>query len=224
MALLQVALLGYAATISWSVPVPSLLAGIALARALAMCADAAGGARMHGLVLPVIGIVTAALVVQARAVEPFIDVPRAALVHSVGTPTFRGVHVSAQVAAFETSLMRCMRRYPAHWVTIAPVGAGEYPLLGVRNPFGIDWWIDREVPRDHLARIDRVVRRLNATGDWLVLRLTYDPLNLAAMPVEAVTRPGAGPLPAPGIDHILGALHGRRIACDAFVGAWAPAR
>lgn len=227
--LLQISLLGYAATVSWSVPVPSLIAGIALARALSLVSSAVGHGRASRaiavrLVVPSIAVLASVLVVQARAVEPFLDVPRPRLVHSVAVPAFRGVHVSAQVAAFEGSLRRCLQRYPAHWVTITPVGAGEYPILGVRNPFGVDWWIDREVPQDHLARIDNVVRHLNATGDWLMLRLTYDPVNLAAMPVDAVTRQGPAPLPAPGIDRIMRTLQGRAISCDSFVGEWMPAR
>ena len=230
--LVQISLLGYAATISWSVPVPSLISGIALARAIVIVLGVNGtgrrvratGAMVTTAILSVLTIVASVLVVQARAAEPFLDVPRARLVHSVSTPAFRGVHVSAQVSAFEGSLQRCLREHPARWVTIAPVGAGEYPTLGVRNPFGIDWWLDREVPQDHLVRVERVAQRLNASGDWLVLRLTYDPVNLSAMTVAAVTRPGAAPLPAPGMDRILATLHGRQITCGSLVGEWAPAR
>lgn len=232
-------LLGYATTVSWAVPTPSLVAGVVLARSVLLLPlfdhrdgepeeSAGAGAQRHLQRIASVGLVVAALtgtglVTNARAVAPFLDVPRWAMTSQVDLPTMRGIHVSPQLAAFENSLIGCVRKYPARWVAVAPVGAAQYPLLGLRNPFGIDWWLPPEVPEDHLARVVAVLQRLNASGDYLVLQETVAPMALASKSVAEVTTPAADLLPAPGYDALLNGLQGQPVTCGSFVGKYAPA-
>ena len=233
-------LLSYATAVSWAVPAPSLVAGVLLTRSVLLLplfaeSDGAMGDGPRGPAwrqlqrsvaagLVVVAVVATVLVAHARAVAPFLDVPRAAMTAQVDLPTLRGIHVSPQVAAFENSLIDCVRSHPARWVTVAPVGAAQYPLLGLRNPFGIDWWLTPEVPRDHQARVAAVVQRLNVSGDYLVLQETVAPMALASMTVAEVTTPAADVLPAPGYDALLDGLQGQSVTCGSFVGKYAPAR
>jgi hypothetical protein len=216
--------LGYAACMSWGVPAPSLMAGTFLAFALMQFLD---GFRTP---VPSVAITTfllcaallgsALLVVSTRSAYTYRDLPRAGLTATVDSPQFALIRMSPQSAAFVDSVRRCVERYPASRVAVLPDGPGNYPLLGLRNPFHMDWWIPLEFPGDHDTRVAGTVERLNREDDWLVLVQTYPVAAISQLPIDTLNRP-AGESLEPAAQ-VLDGLEGDLVTCDSFVGEYRP--
>ena len=221
-------LMGFAASMSWNAPAPSLLGGTLLAASLLLLAGAASPAaeplgRTRGLTVLAGAVLAASLAVStaARAGATYLDSPRAELTQAVDHPQFALVRMSAQSAAYVDALRSCLHRYPASRVAVLPDNPGLYPLLGLRNPFDMDWWLPQERTEDQAARIDATVAELNREDDWLVLFQSYPLMfTLPSLTVDQVNSPGSPFAYEPSDTRILDDLTGTPVQCGSLTGKY----
>ena len=224
-----VALLGlaYSASMSWGVPSPSLLVGPLVACAIMLVLEE-GASLSAGLpdrravlaaVLVLVVLVTV-LVLQARSKFTYAELPRAELSATVDDPRFAFILMSPQSSAYVEGVKQCIARHPASDVAILPDGPGLYPLLGIHNPFEIDWWLNAEQSPDHPGRVDATIDALNARGDWLVLVQSYSLFELPKLALDEVDDRGR-PFAYTAADKaILDRLNGESVECGSLSGEY----
>jgi len=221
--------LGFAASMSWGVPGPGLLSGSYLATSLFLFwgrgidefSSETNGFRSGFTVL--IGVVLLAslfTMVFSRQASTYSELPRAGLTKTVPDRQFELIKMSPQSAAYLESLQRCLDRYPASLVAVLPDNPGLYPLLRLRNPFSVDWWLPPERTFDHNEKVDKTVQVMNGEDDWLVLFQSYEVYALRDLSLEQVTARGE-PIAHDRNDlSLLKRLKGREVKCDSFTGQY----
>ena len=224
-----VALLGlaYSASMSWGVPAPSLLVGPLVVCAIMLVLEE-GTTLSSGLldrravlaaVLVLVVLVTV-LVLQARSKFTYAELPRAGLSATVDDPRFAFILMSPQSSAYVEGVKQCIARHPASDVAVLPDGPGLYPLLGIHNPFEIDWWLNAEQSPDHPGRVDATIDALNARGDWLVLVQSYSLFELPKLALDEVDDRGR-PFAYTAADKaILDRLNGESVECGSLSGEY----
>jgi hypothetical protein len=235
---LAVTLLGlaYAASASWGVQGPGLLAGSMVATASgfvllgseqrADSQSAMAAVRGAALVLAVPAVVVGVLVLAAFDRSVYREGPRSGIVATSELPSLAGIRMTEQSASFLARLDECVDDAGTTTVALIPGGAGIYPLLRVTSPFDVDWWLPVEYPPDIGLRTGVDIGRLNAESDWLVLFQRYDLLVLAKMPIEEVHAPTERPRPGlgRGLADEFEVLRGQMIDCGSMSGVYRPPR
>jgi hypothetical protein len=219
-------------SLSWGYPVPDLVAG---ALALVLLERTWAGfdlpAGLRGLcpALALGALVALAAVGRTfavtRAASPYYDRPEAQLTAPLGTllPAFGRLRTNTETAAYLSAVRACVQQHPAREVAVLPDNAGLYPAFGLTNPFPADWLYPPEVAGSETRLLDAAAA-LDRRGGYLVLFQVTAALALArlpALPAAAPTTPPFAYGTTLGTD-ILARLHGARIACGPFVGAYAP--
>lgn len=227
---LCIILLAYATALSWGVTTPGLMAGTMVSAAMILVA-AQYLAHQSEAVTPPAGFLVAAvgvlvlgtlLILPARAASPYRDVPRSAMSASVDEPRFALIQMSPQTAAYVNEVRRCLARYPASKVAVLPDDPGQYPLLGVRNPFHSDRWVAAERAGDHEERVAATVAELNASDDWIVLFQSFDLALLPTLSPDQVTAAGE-PFAYSSDDlALLESLSGQPLRCGSLSGVYRP--
>ena len=232
-------LLGWMASLSWGYASPTLIAGtLALASAELL-------ARSLGALVPmtrpprsvtVVSDAASALLVVAtllwlsslHAANPYRDRPHVELTADLGAvaPEMRGVRTTPSTYEYVAQIADCVQRHPASEVAVLPDNPFVYPVLGLHNPFPIDWPLPMELVADTRERMAETAERLDARGDYLVLFQTVSDAQLATGAPVPSTVPATSPVvdPAGIADMISTRLQGRLITCGSFVGIWAPRR
>jgi len=221
--------LGFAASLSWGVPAPSLLAGSYLALTVYLILNLSrekrdnddGWSFSTGVAL----LATAAVLVSgyAREANVYREPSKSQLLAEVRHPNFAGIRVSPQSASYVESVMRCSRNYPAQRMAVIPDNPGLYPLLGLKNPFPVDWWLREEQPADHSERVRQVVEGLNIERGYLVLFQTFSAQYLSDMSKSEIQNPDKIFVYNEADSLILSSLEGSKVACASFVGKYEPA-
>jgi hypothetical protein len=137
---------------------------------------------------------------------------------------FGRARTNTTTARYVHELAACVHDHPARYTAVLPDNPGIYPLLGLRNPFSIDWMLPDETRGVQQRLIDDAIR-LDLRGDYLVLFQTFSAFNLRDVGAYPAATPDSPPFfyGTPLGAQILAALrHGQRIACGGFVGAYAP--
>lgn len=230
-----VALLGlaFAATASWGVPNPGLLAGSMAAAAgglLVIGRDPVGdapGAIGHGRavtrVLLVFAVLVSGAVINARSDNVYREGSRSELTVRSGLPALAGVRLSPQTAAFTDGLRACVDRADVDTVAVIPGGPGLYPLLRMTSPFDLDWWLPVEYPPDIRSRTLADISRLNGEAGWLVLFQTYDLARLNDVPLTQLDRRLRQVVPfGAEVAGVFDALEGQPINCGSLAGEYRP--
>jgi hypothetical protein len=223
--------MGFAVSMSWGVPGPGLLAGSYLAAALLLfwrrvTQEAPQQHQKPMALTPLLMCVLAAvlaLVVDARATSVYREGPAEVLTASFDAPQFAWIRMSSQTAAYLGEVQECLDSYPASHTALLPDNPGLYPLLGLRNPFHVDWWLPAERTTDHSARTARAVSRLNEDGDWLVLFQSFDASKLSMMRPNAVGLSGSPYAHAEDDRGVLRDLEGEAVTCGPFTGEYSEA-
>ncbi len=230
-------LLGWMASLSWGYASPTLIAGsLVLAvtevlgcsfgtfspRARPSRPAAAGSDAASALLV----VATFLWLSSVHAVNPYRDRPHAELTADLGpvAPEMRGVRTTPSTYEYVAQIAECVQRHPADEVAVLPDNPFVYPVLGLHNPFPIDWPLQMELVADTRERMRKTAERLNAQGDYLVLFQTVSDGQLAAGAPVPSTVPATSTVvdPAGIADTIRGRLQGRPITCGSFVGVWAP--
>lgn len=230
-----VALLGlaFAASASWGVPTPGLIAGSMVAAAGGLLligrdpdfdvAGRIGHSRFGTAILLVFAIVSTAAVVQARSDNVYREGPQAQLTARSALPALAGIRMLPQSAGFTATLQDCVDRAGVSTVAVIPGGAGLYPLMRVTSPFDIDWWLSGEYPPDIRDRTLEDVSRLNGEPGWLVLYQTYDLSALGKLPLAQVDLPSeAGAPVGEEVAQWFEGLDGEPVTCGSLVGEYRP--
>jgi len=162
--------------------------------------------------------------VDTRKLASYSDEPEPRLTFPLSTvaPAFGRIRTNPTTGRYLEELATCVRRYPARWVAVLPDNPGLYPALHLDNPFPLDWMYPLEVQGSE-RRIVEAARTLDERGDYLVLFQTVSAYELAWRKDIAMATPESAPffrspLGAEIRDH----LHGQRVACGSFVGAYDP--
>lgn len=222
--------LGYGTAMSWGVPTPGLLAGsyaagvlVILWRSILSCSSPKPARTMFAVIwLAVLALLTSVWVIHARTVEVYREGPIANLTATASGDQFALIQMSPQSAAYIESVQGCLAKYRTDRVAVLPDGPGLYPLLGVRNPFHLDWWNKLErVPGDESLVYQRVAQ-LNDEPGWLVLFQSFPAEKLSQLPISEVTRRGAPFAHVPGDLTLLDELAGQPVQCAAFTGVYSP--
>lgn len=219
--------LGYAISLSWGVPAPSLLAGTLLVISLIVVMDEhreqseqLGDSRIRVAIVVILAVVVAGLVLQSRSEKTYAEPPRADLTATVNDPSFALIMMSDQSSAYIESLQMCLSQYPAGNIAVLPDGAGLYPLLKIRNPFELDWWLLAEESGDHSNRVDARIDELNSEGDWLVLFQSYGLNALPNLPITDVNQASAPFAYSTEDSGILADLNGVEVECGSLTGKY----
>ena len=222
---------GLSASVSWGYPVPNLVAGSVALLLVHRAWTAIDGPPLGtGLVrVPALAggvacfVVTGAVFVDARTHTTYFDVAEAGLTTPLEPvdADFGRVRTNPTTGRFMSEVRMCLDRYPARRVAILPDGPGLVPLLGLDNPFPVDWMFPPEVVGSE-ERLVRAARALDRAGDYLVLFQTFSAFDLR----QAGDYPPAtvdSPLffhGSPAGEAIRAELAGPRIACGGFTGVW----
>ena len=226
-------LLAWMTSLSYGVPVPSLVAGsVALAlidRAwrhvpdLAVPRPMAAASVAFGLLF----VATVPAFAIARSEYVHRDAPRRELTADLGalSPALAGIRTNERTATYLRVMRDCVEAHPAGSVAVLPDNPAVYPAFGWRNPLPLDFLFppEYEGARDEVLQSSRV---LAERGDYLVLfqRVRADTLLDPGIDLTGAGGPHTyDPALTAKMRDVL-ASNGDPIACGAFDGYHAPSR
>ncbi|MGI8828882.1 MAG: hypothetical protein ACR2I5_03800 [Candidatus Limnocylindria bacterium] len=231
---LVVVLLAWMTSLSYGVPVPSLVAGsvtlVLLHRTWLNGPSLVTGLRMPAplsIAFGVLLLVAVPAFAVARADYIHRDAPRAELTADLGSLSreLSGIRTNERTAAYLGAMRECVETHPADRVAVLPDNPAVYPAFGWVNPFPLDFFF----PPEYAGSRDRLVASAHdvaADGDYLVLfqRVRADSLLNRGIDLSG----GDGehtydPALTDELRQILGAA-GEPVSCGAFDGFQAPAR
>lgn len=226
-------IVGFAVAMSWGVPTPGLIAGSYLGTLLAVqwshtpkqspqTIHVQTTLRRFPMTVSLLVILLGSLVMSlnSRSETVYAERPQAELTEVISEQNFAFIKMGSQVATYLRDLADCLERFPAKKTAIIPDNPGLYPLLGLRNPFPSDWWLDQERSIDHNFRVARAVRDLNGSSDWLVLFQSYPAVSLPTLDLREVSSV-IQPFAHVGTDtQILRLLDGIDVRCGSLQGKY----
>lgn len=221
---------GFMVTLSWGYVVPNLVAGsiaLLLLHRTWVTVDPPGQglfrlARLTALAGGVALFLAVSVVfVDARSHSVYFEVGEAGLTSALRPvdPDFGRVRTNPVTARYLQELRSCLERYPARRVAVLPDNPGLVPLLGLDNPFPVDWMFAPEIVGSE-GRLVAAARSLDRGGDYLVLFQTFNAFDLRSLGDYPVATP-ASPVFFHGIplgEQIRSELSGTRVACGGFTG------
>jgi hypothetical protein len=222
---------GYMTSLSWGITAPGFLGG-----SLLLYVIHRGWRPLLTLVRPAavavvaLCVLTAAFAVQARRMIVNRDVPLARETFRLRSADadFGHARTNPTTGHYLSEAARCVRVHPSRWTAIIPDNAALYPILGLRNPFPIEWMFPPEIEHSE-DQVVRAARRLDARGDYAVLvqRVAAGDLADANTHLDAVEQtrsvfiyPDTG---AHAQWRVMRALTGTRESCGPFLLIWKPA-
>ncbi|MGW4523754.1 hypothetical protein [Amycolatopsis sp. NPDC004378] len=231
---LLVVALAWMASLSWGSPYPTLIAGSMALGVLDMLAGAVADVvpkRTPPVVASLAGVLVVVLVgtqvVAAHDRAPYSDRSQGDLTADLGdvAAPMRWTRTNPSVHTYVGQLRDCLARFPAANVTILPDDAFAYPVFKLHNPFPVDWPIPDEMVGDARQRTLDTARRLDRTGDYLVLFQAFGSDRLTrGEPVYPSVPPEIGTVGHSDIEQLIReSLTGRKISCGSLAGVWAPA-
>jgi hypothetical protein len=244
--------LGIGVAVSWGIASPSLIAGSAFVGVLCLTLDSASQKRrvkqrnagLRGTVLA-IGIVASIGMLFLRATNIEEQGPLREVTGSVANAQLNHIRMQPGTARYLNILSSCLNKFPAERVAITPDGPGLYPLLGLENPFPLDWWWPWERVPSSPRDLQVATEKLNASGEsYLVLVQTYVLVGKEAGAWYGVNSADDASYPGkfywsgtptfiekglgepsyylPFDRKIIDQLKGRNIKCGPFVGKYEP--
>jgi hypothetical protein len=230
--------LGWMVTLSWGLPWPAFVGG---ALALYVLVRTWQAVDLPGLpqldrALSVLGVTAAVLVIASfwntRSDEVFLGRrPTSVLTQSLDhvSGRLRWIKTDSATAAYLSWVKRCVARFPATRAAVVPEDALSGPVFGLRSPLPMDWLWPAEYQGDSRQRIIEEAKEVGREGDYLFLFQQVTVAELLALPpparlpmARAGDEPRAFPYDPDLSAQIVGALHGRRMACGPFVGIYEP--
>jgi hypothetical protein len=224
-------LLAWMTSLSYGVPVPSLVAGsVALAlidRAWRLVPDLALPRPMasvsvaFGLLL----VATVPAFAIARSEYVHRDVPRAELTADLGalSPALTGIRTNERTATYLRIMRECVEAHPAASVAVLPDNPAVYAAFDWRNPLPLDFLYppEYEGARDELLQ---ATRDLAEHGDFLVLFQRVRADSLLDPDIDLTGGSGLHSYDAALTDEMrdLLAVNGEPVDCGAFEGYHAP--
>ena len=172
--------------------------------------------------LLILSLLVVSLSSEIRFKTTYAELPRAGLTSSVNDPKFALIKMSPQTSKYINNLRSCLRSHPAANVAVLPDGPGLYPLLDMNNPFESDWWLPAEKSRDHEARVNETIDKLNSGGDWLVLFQSYSLFTLSKMRITNVNTLSHPFSYVSGDTRVLEKLKGMEVKCGSLSGKYMP--
>ena len=228
---LVLVLLAWMTSLSYGVPVPSLVAGsmvLALIhRSWRHIPDVAPPRRLAAptLAFGLVFAVTVPTFVLARSEYVHRDAPRAELTFDLGvlSPALAGVRTNERTATYLRAMRDCVQAHPAGSVAVLPDNPAAYSAFGWHNPLPLDFLYPPEYAGAS-ARVAESGRQLAARGDYLVLfqRLRADSLLDPTIDLTGQGGPHAyDPALTAQLRELLSTT-GDPVDCGAFDGYHAP--
>jgi hypothetical protein len=233
--------LGWITSLSWGYATPALMGGSLAATCLLLLWDDMRAAlprtsrrpvdpRVAIAAMSVISLfATAAVftgVADVRDTHTYRDLSRNSLTADLGAigSAGAGIRTSPNSFAYLSAIKQCVTRYPAHSTAILPDNAAVYPLLGLHDPFPIDWMYGPELVGHARKEILAAGAKLARQGGYLVLFETGDTAQIAFAPPARATlsTPIAGDTALDLLTAVRDELPGTPVACGPFVGVYAP--
>jgi hypothetical protein len=179
----------------------------------------AGASTMAGVAALLVLATTAAMFYSTRSSDVYLDRPSSQLTAGLSnvSPAFGDIRTNPQTDQYLEQMATCVKRFPARYVAILPENAGMYPVLGLRNPFPIDWIWPYDIHGSE-GRILATTDQMNRDGDYLVLFQTIDEPDV----VNGTSLPNASPtstIPTytPLTAEIYARLNGVKTTCGSFL-------
>jgi hypothetical protein len=174
-------------------------------------------------------VATAVTFVHARERHPYFDRPESGLTASLGgiAPDFDSLRTNPVTAEYLRTIKSCLDRYPASSVAVLPDNPSLYVVFDLHNPFPVDWMWPPEYKGSE-QRIRDAASRLSKRGGYLVLFQAVSGFELyQAQQLPKATKRSIPYWHVPEAEfgaELLNTLHGKRITCGSFVGAYDPRR
>jgi len=226
-------LLAWMTSLSYGVPVPSLVAGsVALAvmdRAWRHLPDLAvhRGIAATSVAFGLLFVAAVPAFVIARSEYVHRDAPRAELTADLGalSPALAGVRTNERTATYLRVMRQCVGAHPAGAVAVLPDNPAVYPAFGWSNPLPLDFLYppEYEGARDEVLQ---ATRDLATRGDFLVLFQRVRADTLLDPGIDLTGDGGLHSYDAALTDEMrdLLAEDGEPVDCGTFDGYHAPSR
>ena len=230
---LIVVLLAWMTSLSYGVPVPSLVAGslslVLVDRAWRHVPDltAPGPMAAASVVFGLLFAATVPAFAIARSEYVHRDAPRPELTADLGalSPALAGVRTNERTATYLRLMRECVEAHPASWVAVLPDNPAVYPAFGWSNPLPLDFLYPPEYEGAR-NEVLQSTRDLAARGDFLVLfqRVRADTLPDPSIDLTGGNGPHSYDPPLTEAMRGLLAANSEPVDCEAFDGYRAPSR
>lgn len=235
--LITLIVVGVAVSMSWGVPTPGLLGGTFFLGSLKILTQSISSDIAHSrtnrrlfgnfnelitekLLSRIMLTLIIPSVLISRIEYPFAEPEFSRITEKSTLRNFEWVRMSLQSREYLKSIDVCLKRYPSKKVALIPDNAGLYPLLGLRNPFSIDWFLQEEVTKDRQTKFTEDIESLNNSQDWLVLMQSYPTVALRTLSKSQVYQRGPRFSWVPDDKGLLKRLNGENVVCNSFIGKY----